>query len=149
MCYSPQDLNYGERPRIAAEFKNGFSRDFAYDMLDLTTGPADNVGRQQPVKPDPLVSPSVEEVGRGFDNSMKRKYQAPSPFGPGYRRRMRSAAEALAYERTLLEELKPKPEHLTHIPLNSTPECLDKPASYIRPRRVSTIIRRGTTLSRR
>lgn len=57
LCYRPEDLNFGKRPRVAAELNNdGFTGDFAYDMFDLPSGPADRVGLPQPA--------AAEEEGR-------------------------------------------------------------------------------------
>lgn len=129
LCYRPEDLNRGKRPRIAAELNNGgFSGDFAYDMFDLPTGPADRVGKPQPAKPNPkgplkVVNP--DEVAYGFDNSeKKRKYHALYPFGEP--RGIRTATQALAYEQQLPFKSRPQPRTPDPYPPQFDPEIFNQ-----------------------
>ncbi|KAE9373781.1 hypothetical protein N431DRAFT_466050 [Stipitochalara longipes BDJ] len=109
LCYQQDDLNEKKRPRIAAEFDNeGFLGEFAYDMFDLPIGKADRLTKPQPKKADPPTSPS-EEVVHAFDNPRKRKYKARPRFDKAGHGDIRSAADALAYEQQLPEDLRPKP----------------------------------------
>jgi len=129
LCYREEDLNYGKRPRIAAELNNGgFSGDFEYDMFDLPTGPADHIGKPQPAKPKPkgplrVVNP--DETAYGFDKSaIKRKYHALDPFGEP--RRIRTATQALGYEQQLPLEEKPKPRTPDPYPPKFDPEIFNQ-----------------------
>ena len=129
LCYKPEDLNYGKRPRIAAEFNNGsFSGDFAYDMFDLPTGPDDRIGKPQPAAPNPkgplrVVNPD-EEV-HGFNNSKKkRKYDEMYPFGEP--RRIRTAVQALAWEQQLPSDEKPEPRTPDPYPHQFDPEIFNQ-----------------------
>ncbi|PMD41230.1 hypothetical protein L207DRAFT_623420 [Hyaloscypha variabilis F] len=109
LSYSVEDFEDGKRPRIAAEFDNdGFGGDFASDMFDLPTGRADRVGTAPPTRADSPASP-VEETVHAIGNPLKRKHLTRPQPGKAGDGRIRSAAEAWAYEQQLPEDLKPKP----------------------------------------
>jgi len=109
LCYQEDDLAGFKRPRIVGELENeGFSGDYAYDLRDLPTGKADRVGTEPPAKETPSPDSPIEETVHAIPNLRKRKYIS-RPNGMGGSGIIRSAAEALAYEQLLPEELKSKP----------------------------------------
>jgi hypothetical protein len=107
LCYRQQDLDFGKRPRVAAEFNNnGFSGDFAYDMFDLPTGPADRVGLAQPAA---AGDDDNTEVAYGFQTRIQKGILKRKFPGDADNSRIFSALEALAYEQQLPAASKPQP----------------------------------------
>jgi hypothetical protein len=120
--YREKNLDFGKRPRIAAELNNeGFSREFGYDMFDLPIGPTDRLGTQQPsvlmtamdlktyLASFERESSDEEAFVFGLQPSIKTKAPRPRKAGDFDKTPILNAITALTYEKQLKAESRPQP----------------------------------------
>jgi len=127
LCYEQSDLDELKRARIVAEFDNGeFSGesggDYAYDLFEMPTGKADRVGTAIPRRATPPPASPIEESVHAVNVIPRKRKQFQRPDnGP-----LRCAAEALAYEKRLPEDLKPEPRIAEAYPVQFDPKVFSQ-----------------------